>query len=261
MDDNNARMAWRAPHPRDAGFARLPMLLVAIAILAVASAPAKAGFTEVHTHSRAIFKHAYGGPFRRDGLNFSNGEITATRVDDAGDQIWQQSDAIVSARAVAAFSRMHQTFGYFNGTGGGTLNPLFTVTGRNFHVAGETGALPMIGKYRLGREGEGRVFSSSPTDNKDGRDHMVTYAITGIPNQPSNVQTWMLFWEDKPARTSDFNFNDLVVELKTDPPLSVNAPPPPLAIPLPPAGLSGLTGLLGLALAKGIGRLRRISCG
>src|SRR5207253_6215587 len=106
------------------------------------------------------------------------------------------------------------------------------------------GEVPMGMPYRLGRGGEGNLFSSNQADNVDKRDHLVTYEIGGLPGQPANVTTRVLFWEDLPAPSSDFDFNDFVVELKTDPPLGAGTAP--LLIPLPPAAWTGLSGLLGL---------------
>jgi len=223
--------------------------------------PSFAGFTPINANESGepnqlqILDHVYGGSFTKDGNDFANGAITATRVDDSQDQIWSQTDAIVSARAVASFNTLTEAFGYFNGASGGSFHTLFTASGTGFNVSGNSGTVPMTTPYRLGRGGEGTLFSSNGAENVDQRDHLVTYAITGVPGTPANVQTWMLFWEDLPAPSSDFDFNDFVVEMKTDPPATASTPP--LLIPLPPAAWTGLSGLMGLGLVGGIRRFCR----
>ena len=254
MDGTHARNASLSP-VSSLCWLRTAALALSVVAASLAGAPlAKADFTEVATDPTQVFDHAYGGTFKQDGLNFSNGDVTAARVDDGQDQIWHQADAIVGARAIASFAFLRQSFGFYGGTSGGTFTPLFDVTGTGFNVGGESGALPMTNDYRVARGGEGDAFSSRSSDNRDGRDHLITYAVTGLPHQPSNVSTWMLFWEDVPAPAADFDFNDLVVELKTDPPLGVGTPP--VAIPLPPAVWTGLSGLIGLATIGACRRLR-----
>lgn len=245
-------------HPRYSRDSQAPWQVVSgMALSLLAAAPAFAGFSTINTNAAGepgqeqIIQHVFGGSFQSDGQNFSNGTVTATRVDDSQDLVWPQINAIVSAQTVASFAQLQQSFGYFNGAVGGNFQTLFNVTGQGYDVSGQSGAVPMNDVYRLGRGGSDSLYSSNNADNPDGRDHMITYAITGEPGAKPNVQTWMLFWEDTPAPKSDFDYNDLVVEMKTDPPVAGGGPP--VAVPLPRAAWMGLSGLLTLAV---VGTLR-----
>jgi hypothetical protein len=197
-----------------------------------------------------IFGHAYGGTFVRDGNNFSNGTVTATRIDDDGgaEQRWNVN--VTSARAVAAFSGYNQSFGQVVN---GSYQPLFDVSGKGFDVSGSAGAAGgrPAGGFTFARAGDDRVLhdrvlSSSAADNRDAADHLVSYRVTGAGSDP----TYLLFWEDAIGRGSDFDHNDLVVELKA-------ASGEALLIPLPAAAWTGLSGLAGLGLIRGANRLRR----
>ncbi|WP_428938023.1 PEP-CTERM sorting domain-containing protein [Fontivita pretiosa] len=239
-----------------------------------------AGFTPINppvgedTH-REILSFIYGGNFQPTGahnLDFTNGQITAVRIDDfpdpqpgraplfeplniigengSDDQTWFADYRVASAEA--KFAVYDQNFGYFAGPAGGSYTMLFDQTGWGYQVQGDADLTRLAGQIlRWGRGGEGRILSSKPSDNADGRDHMVTYRIefNQIPSldQPPQPQfqltTWLLFWEDKfeGEQLADFDFNDLVVEVK--------------ALPIPePATISGL--LLGGA-AMGLTRSRR----
>src|SRR5262249_29109972 len=97
-----------------------------------------------------------------------------------------------------------------------------------------------------GRTGNSGTQSSTPSENADGADHVVTYQVSGSHPDPQYVQ----FWEDlnttpdliaKNRTVSDFN--DLVVQLS------------PRPIPLPPAMLSGCV-LLSIIATGGAYRAR-----
>jgi hypothetical protein len=239
---------------------RLAVAAAAALLTVGAAGSARGGFTEavpssVEPQQAPILSHALGGTFTADGNNFTNGTITATQLDDNDDQIW--SEPIVSAQAVAAFSTDPEIFGYIAGTGQGNFVPLFTASGHGYDVTGSSGLVSTNGSYQLARSGTS-TFSSDPANNPDqGHVHMLAYSITGLPNQAPNTQTWMLFWEDTVAQYSDWDFNDLVVKLETDPTNANISTPPPLLIPLPPAVWSGLSGLAVLLAVGGVTRLRR----
>lgn len=235
---------------------------------------AHAGFTPINpppigedTH-QAIFNEVYGGDFVPSGLNFTNGNITAIRVEDYADegpnplmpmnvvtafglddQLWLAGYQFASAEA--KFAAFGQNFGYFEGTDSTTYVKLFDQTGYAFDVGGEADLTALSGKLlRWARGGEDRVVSSRMSDNADGQDHMVTYFIQegGSPNGeiltgatlPETVK-WLIFFEDKfeGEYKYDFDFNDLVVEI-TATRITGNIPEP--------TSLAGLMGgaLLGL---------------
>lgn len=222
------------------------------------AAPAEAGLTQLGPSKTAgeatpeqILSQTYGGTFVRNGDNFSNGSVTATRIDDAGgaEQRWNVN--VTSARAVAAFSGYNQSFGQIVG---GNYKPLFDVSGKGFDASGSASAIGPrpAGGFTFARAGDAtalhdRVFSSRAADNRFGEDHLVSYRVSG--NGPG--QTYLLFWEDAIGRGSDFDHNDLVVELKAD------AGGQALLIPLPSAAWTGLSGLAALALLRGASRIRR----
>lgn len=172
-------------------------------------------FTDVSTNFASFFAHAYGGSFQANGLNYTNGAVTATRIPDDQDEVYPQSASIISARALASFSTVAETFGFIPGTTGGSFDALFDVNGKNFNVTGQAGAVSMGSAYRLGRSGNGNTFSSQTSDNPDGRDHLITFEMSGLPNQQAGTRTVVLFWEDTLSAQSDFDYNDMVVELTT----------------------------------------------
>jgi hypothetical protein len=233
-------------------------LFVAGAV-ALAGSPARGGYTAVAepkrhgevSHER-ILEKVYGGDFVADstGLSFSNGSgVTVTRMEDgsgsATDAQW--SGKSVSARAVAAFSGKRRTAGYFAATSGGDARRIFEASGRKFDVAGAGASGAEVDGELLLTTGRGRrakVFSSAVASNPDGMDHLVAYQVKGT-GQPASV--YLLCWEDKFARKSDRDYNDLVVEVQAAE-IAARAPfTQPLLIPLPPPAWTGLAGLLGLA--------------
>jgi hypothetical protein len=230
---------------------------IAGAIAAVGGANAQAGFTQIGATRKTeatqeqILEHTYGGDFVANGTNFSNGSVTATRLDDDNDAVWAKTD-ISSARTVAAFAKRKQSFGYFGGSSGGEFQKLFDVSGTTgFDVSGSAAGLGSVldGSIRFGRgEKLTKAFSSLSSENRDGRDHMITYKVSGLEGQ--NEPVYLMFWEDKWGKRSDFDFNDLVVEAK-------GVAGQPLLIPLPAAAWSGLGSLAGLGMLMGWKRGRR----
>jgi hypothetical protein len=230
-------------------------VLVAGALVAMAPV-AEAGYTAVKqprrrsevSHER-IIEHVYGGNFVADvtGLSFSNESgVTVTRLEDgvgaATDESW--SGKRISARAVAAFSGKRRTAGYFGANVGGQVQRLFETSGRQFNVSGAAESAAVVdGDLVLGqgRDRRARTFSSNSTTNSDGMDHLVTYEITG---QPASV--YLLCWEDKFARRSDRDYNDLVVEVQAAEAAARAPMSQPLLIPLPPDAWPGLAGLPGV---------------
>src|SRR3954470_10647817 len=92
---------------------------------------ARGGFTSVNSHpppheanQEQILEHVYGGNFKADGLNFSNGTVTATRIDDADDTTWTKQ--VASVRPLANFAKRKQALGFFEDAHGST-QPFFSV--------------------------------------------------------------------------------------------------------------------------------------
>lgn len=187
---------------------------------------------------RHILEHIYGGSFVRDGVNYhqDGGTITLQRIDDslsnngvlglvdgqpgqASDQVWH--DGFTDALAKVRFARDQQSFGFWEGTTGGTYTNLFDVSGHDYAVTGGIALNDMRGKtWRWGRSrGRGGMHSSKPTENPDDLDHMVTFRVEGLADQ-GRYTVWLLFWEDlnhsdtPNTLTSDRDLNDLVVEIR-----------------------------------------------
>ena len=186
----------------------------------------------------AILEASYGGDFSITNYDFTgggaNGGISAWRYDDTnspvgildmlgtsrgetGDAFWTGGE--FSATAVARYAGYSQSFGYDTGDG---FQLLFDVQGKNTNVSGSA-SVDLTGNtwtWIRSNIGGSNSFSSDPTANVDGLDHMVTYELTGL-DRPG--RTWLLFWEDiagplgAQGGQSDRDFNDLAVEVHVVP--------------------------------------------
>ena len=215
---------------------------------------AHAGFTPYAgtKHNEAglakVFELAYGGDFVADGHNFTNGLLTAVRIDDDHDRTF--TGKILGGRMLARYAAASQELGYLDA--GGNYTSLGQVDGWGFPVTGAIAAADLSGgTYTFARAGSGMRWSSDPADNGGG-DQLITFKLV-----PAGVQTvaavadthlYVQFWEDLDVtkRFSDRDYNDMVLELAVQ---------HPVAIPLPAAALIGGATLLGLAAAR---RWRRV---
>ena len=229
----------------------------------IASSSAHAGFTTIgkmgagEDSQKQIFAHAYGGSWHQEGTDFYDGAISAKRMDDflsvpsvlnishgdcgySTDQNWSGNKFTVTA--IAKFSG-----------NAGTRHGRFTWPfAEPFGCPGMAMTSPQRARPSTwtainsnGREMATAAWKRSlNSDNADGRDHLITYVVNGLPGQSGPV--WMLFFEDMnktsttPKNRTYADFNDLVVEVR----------PMVSAIPLPPAGWAGLFTLSG-ALVRG----------
>ena len=222
---------------------------VALGLSVLATGQARAGFTSIgapwpgEKDQAQILSNALGGTFTASGLNYTNGTITATRIDDSADQTF--SFDIKSVDVLGVFAAQSQQLGYTTNNGV-TIHNILDASGKGFAATGSSGAIDMPASYEFVRYGDGSKFFSAPTDNPDGTDHMVTYLISG--KSVKNV-TYVMFWEDLTAKQGgDFDYNDLSVKVVSTTPASV---------PLPAAAWSGMTTLLGGALVAGVRKARR----
>lgn len=217
------------------------MVSIAKADLSTVGAPPSGEATIVD-----LLNNIYGagfGPAGQNNSSYSNGTVTATRVDDAfsgspgtnldavtgvpgmgaTDQWWNNGS--IEAVATAKFAGYGQEFGYDNGGGPVTL---FSVGGDGYAVTG-SGAVNLTGEtFQWLRTGvEEAPWSSVESQNADLMDHMITFQITGLN---TGWATWLLCWEDKTIQTgADWDYNDMVIEVR--------------AVPIPGALLLGLIGL------------------
>ncbi|QOV87324.1 hypothetical protein [Humisphaera borealis] len=216
--------------------------LGAVALLAASNA--HAGITIVAPTPHAseatteqILSHQYGGSFTALGNGFTNGSVTATRIDDLNDVAWKGD--LMTLNAIASFSRSQQSVGLLLGKSGGGYEHLFAVNQFGYLPAAST-TVDTSGdffRFVLDNGGTNLRSSSLTTENPFG-DQLVTYQIDGLGKGPSR---YLLFWEDAPIGNSDQDYNDLIVEA------SFAGNGGPTAVPLPPAVWGGLIVLGGMA--------------
>jgi hypothetical protein len=244
----------------------------ALAVLTAAGAQAMAGFSGVGSPPASEFTHLqildaiYSSTFAASGLNFDDGSIFVTRVDDNGfggemnvlnggvgindDETW--TDGIVFSEARARFAGFSQNFGYRTGaSGAGVDNHLIHVIGSGIDPLTAEGTVTTMfnSPFRWLRTngasvvGGTNVQSSLMDDNVGDRDQMVAYEVTGIDAR----KRWLLFFEDINGAVGDpgvdYDYNDMVIEL--------------VVVPLPTSALAGLAGL-GLVGTGMIARRRRL---
>jgi hypothetical protein len=201
------------------------------------AATAQAGFTAVNPTPYAgeqnidqILSHVYGGSFLLSGNDYSNGLLTAQRVDDSADQGF--TGIILSVQALARFAGFDQTFGYVKD---GVFHAAMTTSGTGYGISGSLpGPIDLSdGVYSAARKGGGTTVAADESFNSDGLDHMVSYELVGLN---PNVRTFVLFFEDLMGQSADRDFNDLAIEITT-------AASTPIAVPLPAGvGLATLAG-------------------
>ena len=179
-----------------------------------------------------ILENTYGGNFVASGNNWTNGTITANRIDDSVDQEWSAGNYDI--HTVAKFSGYTQTLGVMSHSDN-TIHNLFSSTGFGLGGTGSINNVVMSDTFCFSRDGDSGLNMSENDENSDGRDHVVTFKIDGVSNDP----TYLLFFEDMNLTGSTWgnrsyaDYNDLVVQLNRV--ASTN----PAAAPLPPAVLTG----------------------
>lgn len=163
-----------------------------------------------------------GGP---GSLNLGNGTITAQRIADANvggpmsltasvaslntsdGQIWTGSQ--VAFEVKAKYAGDNSVFGWRDDTNGGVFTQV-TNTGN----IGNSGSFNVSSNFRwvLQDLTTGNEFTSRVSDNLDGsggaHGQLVTYRLTG---EGFSTPTWALFWEDRIASGSDYDYNDSVI--------------------------------------------------
>ena len=244
---------------------RVVLCLVVLGITALGAVQAQAGLTvspptfssiEPSNHPGElnipqVLNQTYGGNFTllSNGLDYSNGTLTAHRLNDVADRLWNQK--ITSARAIydADAANGALSFGILPGATGGTFNSLFTESGSMTGVTGSASSLNLPNQYRLAISRDGHVFSSKDSDNADGMDRLVTYQVTG-PGLGTN-QNFLLGFEDGPARP--FDYNDAIAVQAAAPTIGANS----VAIPVPAAVWTGLSGMGAIVLLLLVRRMRR----
>jgi hypothetical protein len=228
---------------------------MAFAVMAIAPAAPAANAPVGQSNGSAeltqsqILEHLYGGSFTPSGDDFSNGSVEVKRIDDevVAEQIFQGE--LVSARAVATFSRNTQTFGMMDGD---ELEPLFTATGSGLDVSGSadlTGRGLRNAVFAL--KSGGSVVESTGANSAD---PLIAYSVTG---DDMDRRSFLLFWEDAALPQGDFDYNDLVVEVAGGGAAAGGRATTHVLIPLPAAAWSGLSVMGGVSLMAGLRKLRQ----
>lgn len=140
-----------------------------------------------------------------------------TRMDDSVDLLWGNT-GIAHVMVVAKYSGYDQTFGYLAGESGGVFVPLVTLSGNGYISSSEiTFTIEQsTADFRWGNDPNGLggtpgMWSAREDENYDGRDHMVTWMITGNASRPNNILgAFVVGFEDLPG-LGDADYNDLVV--------------------------------------------------
>ncbi len=156
--------------------------------------------------------------------------LSTTRIDDDYDKIWQDLDGGITVEAKYA--------GYWNGFGysldelGGTSYVSLLAVA---HV-GDTASFDIspnsdLFVWGIDVNGTGSHFYSNPALN-GGRDRMVTFRVNQfLDGSFPTVPTYVICFED----LTDFDFNDLVVEVRNVAPI-----PEPLSMLCVALGVGGL---------------------
>ena len=242
--------AYHARPPSSAVARRIKPLLAAFVLLTFSAKTALAASSSAAAHGGSeltqaqVLDYLYGGSFEQSGDDFLNSSVEVKRIDDqvGAEQIFNGD--VVSARAVAAFSRNTQTLATLKGS----LNPLFTVTGDDLEVSGSadlTGEDLTDTIFAL--QSSSNIFKQ--TDNGS-LDSLRSYSVTGLD---VDRDTFVLFWDDAIAADGDLDYNDLVVEVST---AGGTRGGSNVMIPLPAAAWSALSVMGGVSLMAGLRKIR-----
>lgn len=226
------------------------------AVAATGASPARAGLTPVlptpHAAEQShhqILSNLYGGGFTlTGGGSFTNGGVTATRVNDLNDVAW--TGGKLTLNPVASFSRSEQSLGLMVGKAGDSgYQSLFSVDQFGFLPGSPTTIDMGGGHWRFSLDNGATQLRSLSTAGENlfagAGDQLVTYKIDGLGDGKSR---YLLFWEDTPVAKGDRDYNDLVVEA------TFAGRGGPTAVPLPPAAL---VGLLGLGMAGAVAKWKK----
>ncbi len=128
------------------------------------------------------------------------------------DQVW--TDGTINSVAKARYAGYTQQFGYTTDLVSPSYTNVMNISGKGYSVSG-TAVMDFVPgtRWAWARTGnKGGTQYSLDALNADQMDHMLTFQILGMSRK-----TWVVAFEDLWDRTSDWDYNDLVVELQVVP--------------------------------------------
>jgi len=216
-------------------------LVILIAGLLVAAGTVNAGFTSVsdvtatgEAYITDMLDNIYGGTFsnfhNQNAMSYDNGTIVAHRIQDTegsgylrigiddhtsgrNDQIWE--DGVAGITVEAKWAGWDQAFGVYDGS---EFTEIFDYTGESGYPTLDPVTFELPHVWVWGREdGNGDLGSHTYSNhwlsgqewNSDELDHMITFEIEGL-----GPKTWLLFWDDQPAGSTDRDFNDFGLQVQ-----------------------------------------------
>ncbi len=208
------------------------LTITLISLFLAACGPVKAGLTTIRsdlnpaseadlTAAGGILDTLYGaGNWTQvddwSGSIHTHGNDLNVYLSNAGlpvtDQVW--TDGIVSSFAKARYAGYTQQFGYTTNLVTPSYTNVLNVSGSGYIVSG-SGTIDFAPgtRWAWARTGNlGGTQYSLDSLNSDLKDHMVTFQIL---NQECN--TWVLAFEDLWSFKSDWDYNDLVIEIRCIP--------------------------------------------